>query len=254
MSSGGQQDRSPAPTTGSERFRDGLARLGGAQKSIVGVPAYLRFVNRRAGGWLAAGGYGLGLTPNQLTAMSAGCSGAAIVVLCLAAPTVPVALLVTVALLVGYAFDSADGQLSRLRGDGTPAGEWLDHVVDMAKTASLHAAVLVSLGRFGGLGSNRWLLVPLTFGIVHVTFFFAMMLRDQLGAKPNRSASETTSTSTGSVLRSVVLLPMDYAALCATFLVLPWTGAFLIVYGALGAFTAAFAAQSFLKAYRTLAA
>lgn len=252
MGTGGQEEHSLAPTTASTRFRDGLARLGGAQKSTIGVPAYLRFVNRRAGGWLAAGGYGLGLTPNHLTALSAGWSVAAILLLCLATPTVPTAILVTAALLVGYAFDSADGQLSRLRGDGTPAGEWLDHVVDMAKTASLHAAVLVSLARFAELGSSRWLLVPMAFGIAQVTFFFAMMLRDQLGAKPTWSGA-ATPTGAGSVTRSVVLLPMDYAALCVTFVFLPWAGVFLAVYGALGAFTAAFASRSFIKAYRTLA-
>ncbi len=235
------------------RFREGRGRLAGAQKSAVGVPAYLRFVNRRIGGWLAAAGYALGLTPNHLTALSALFSFGAIAALAVLRPTVAVAAAVTISLLLGYAFDSADGQLSRLRGGGTPAGEWLDHVVDVAKTSSLHAGVLVSLARFAELDSNLWLAIPLGFGIVNITFFFAMMLRDQLGAKPSQGDGPASATGAGSTLRSLVLLPMDYGTLCVSFALLAWPTAFLTAYGALFAIMVAFSAQSFVKAYRALA-
>lgn len=234
------------------RLRDALGKLAGAQKSTVGVPAYLRFVNRRVGGWLAAAGFGLGLTPNHLTALSAGFSFIAIGALTVADPTPAVAVGIALSLLVGYAFDSADGQLSRVRGGGKPSGEWLDHVVDVAKTASLHAAVVVSLVRFGDLQGNRWLALPLAFGVINITFFFAMMLRDQLGAKPLRGAGPPTATGAGSVLRSFVLLPMDYGTLCVVFFALSAPPVFLTLYGALFVVMVAFTAQSFVKAYRAL--
>ena len=123
MTDAGLGEPTSPPLDPSGRIRYALDRLGGAQKSAVGVPAYLRFVNRRLGGWLAALGYGIGLTPNHLTAISAILSAAAMVFLCLVAPTIPVSVAITALLLAGYAFDSADGQLSRVRGDGTPAGE-----------------------------------------------------------------------------------------------------------------------------------
>jgi len=230
------------------RFREAMARLGGAQKSKAGVPAYLRYVNRRLGGWLAAAGYGMGLSPNHLTAASAAFSAIGILTLVAVRPTPLVGVLVAVALALGYAFDSADGQLSRVRGDGKPSGEWLDHVVDVAKTASLHSGVLISLARFGDLGSDRWLLVPIAFGIVNTTFFFGMMLRDQLGGAP--AAGEK---GVGSPTRSLALLPMDYGTLCWAFVLLAWTPLFLVAYGVLGAFMAAFGVRSFAKAYRTLA-
>lgn len=236
-----------------DRFRHALGQLGGAQKSKVGVPAYLRYVNRRVGGWIAAAGYALGLTPNHLTAISAAWSAAGIAALALVDPTLPMAVLVALALAAGYAFDSADGQLSRVRGDGKPSGEWLDHVVDVAKTSSLHAGVLISLHRFGDLGSEAWLLVPIAFGIVNVTFFFGMMLRDQLGGRPAKGGATEGSSGAGSAVRSVVLLPMDYGTLCWSFVLLAAPAAFLAAYGALLAFMAAFTAQSFVKAYRTLA-
>ena len=237
-----------------QRVQHALGKLSGAQKSAVGVPAYLRFVNRRMGGWIAALGYGLGLTPNHLTALSAGFSFLAIGALTVVRPTLPVAVGIAGSLLLGYAFDSADGQLSRVRGGGKPSGEWLDHVVDVAKTSSLHAAVVVSLFRFGDLDSNRWLAIPLAFGVVNITFFFGMMLRDQLGAKPARATGPVSTTGAGSVLRSFVLLPMDYGTLCLVFLTLSAPTLFLGLYGALLVVMVAFTTQSFVKAYRTLAA
>lgn len=250
MTDGGTTVPAAVPHGVGPRRRHARDRLGGAQKSTVGVPAYLRFVNRRIGGELAALGFGLGLTPNHLTAVSAAWSLAAIVALCLVTPTVPLAIAIAVALLVGFAFDSADGQLSRVRGDGKPSGEWLDHVVDMAKTASLHAAVAVSLFRFGDLDQAGWLLIPLAFGIVNVTFFFAMLLRDQLGGRPARGPADPTA---GSIARSVALLPMDYGTLCMAFVLLASAPAFLVAYGALGVFTTAFSARAFVRAYRALA-
>lgn len=251
MTNGGTTQAPSVPSGVGPRRRYAIDRLGGAQKSMVGVPAYLRFVNRRMGGSLAALGFGLGLTPNHLTAISAAWSFGAIVALGLVSPTVPVAVAIAVALLVGYAFDSADGQLSRVRGDGKPSGEWLDHVVDMAKTASLHAAVVVSLFRFGGLEHGGWLLIPLAFGIVNVTFFFAMLLRDQLGGRPTRGVNSDGGVS---AVRSLALLPMDYGTLCMVFVLLAWPVAFLVGYGALGVFAAAFSARGFVRAYRNLAA
>ncbi|CAN5618509.1 CDP-alcohol phosphatidyltransferase family protein [soil metagenome] len=246
---------SAAPSGFGPRTKEALGKLSGAQKSAVGVPAYLRFVNRRIGGWIAAVGYGLGLTPNHLTALSALFSFAGIAALVGIDPGPVAAALIAASLLLGYAFDSADGQLSRVRGGGKPSGEWLDHVVDVAKTSSLHAGVVVSLARYGDLGSDRWLAIPLAFGVVNITFFFGMMLRDQLGAKPPKpAAGDASSTGAGSVLRSIALLPMDYGTLCFAFFALAWPTAFLVVYGALFAFMALFTVQSFAKAHRSLSA
>lgn len=243
---------STAGTTAALRYAEARRRLGGAQKSAVGVPAYLRFVNRRMGGWLAAGAHALGLTPNQVTAASAACSALAIAVLALAETSVAVGIVVAAGLLLGFALDSADGQLSRVRGDGKPSGEWLDHVVDVAKTASLHAAVAIAWFRFAP-HHDGWLLVPLAFGITNVTYFFAMMLRDQLGGGPARRPAGTGGVAVpGSVARSFVLLPMDYGVLCLSFGLLGHPDAFLVAYTLLLVLNVGFSAQSMVKAYRSL--
>ena len=227
-------------------------RLGHAQKSTVGVPAYLRFVNRRLGGWLAVLAYRLGATPTQVTAVSAAVSLVGIVALVLAAPGWATAAVVGLALTAGYALDSADGQLARLRGGGTPAGEWLDHVVDCVKTLLLHAAVLVSLYRFAaGYGSlpDAVLLLPLAFGVVNSTFYFATMLSDQIR---RRSDLPGRPAGSGSVARSFVLLPTDYGMLCLVFFLLGAPSAFLWGYGLLFAYNALFTARNLVVTYGRL--
>ena len=131
-------------------------RLRHAQKSAKGAPPYSLFVNRPLGRVLAAAAYQMGLTPNQVTYISAAMHLRRPLVLALAPATWPVGLLVTVMLVLGYALDSADGQLARLRGGGSLLGEWLDHMIDSVKVAALHLAVLVSLYRNFDLDPPGW--------------------------------------------------------------------------------------------------
>ena len=229
------------------RYAAARARLSGAQKSSASVPAYLRYLNRRPAGSLASVGYALDLTPTQVTVLSAVSSFAGIAVLLLAPASVPVGLLVAALLLFGYALDSADGQLARIRGGGSKAGEWLDHVVDIAKLTSLHAVVAVTVLRHFDVS---WLLLalPLGFGIANATQFLGMMLRDQL-----RGSRQPTNGSS-SVLVALLLLPLDHGTLCLTFVLLGYHTAFLLCYGLLALCTVLFAARSLTRAYRGLLA
>ncbi len=158
-----------------------LRELRGAQKSAKGVSLYSRYVNRPAGRVLAAGAYRAGVTPNQVTLTSALFTYGALAAVALVEPSWTLGVLVWAALAVGFAFDSADGQLARLTGRGGPDGEWLDHVVDCGKLLLVHAAVLISFYRFGELPSEAWLLLPLGFQLAAVVTFCAGLLREQLG-------------------------------------------------------------------------
>jgi CDP-alcohol phosphatidyltransferase len=129
-----------------------LRRLAGAQKGAVGAPAYSRFVNRPLGRLLAAVAFHAGLTPNVVTALSALCTGTGVVLLATIPAGWPAGLAVASCLVLGYGLDAADGQLARLRRGGSAAGEWLDHMVDAVKIASLHLALLVGLYRFEPVG------------------------------------------------------------------------------------------------------
>src|SRR6476661_4053456 len=121
-----------------------VEQLAAAQKSNRGAGGYSRWINRPLGRQLAATAYRAGLTPNQVTLISAAFSYAAIAAIALATMNVLAGVLIGIGLVVGYALDSADGQLARLRGGGSAVGEWLDHVVDAAKVTSLHLAIAVA--------------------------------------------------------------------------------------------------------------
>ena len=236
---GGAQAVPSSGTAPGETVADTVRRLAGAQKGAHGAPAYGRFVNRPLGRLLAAVAFHRGLSPDAVTAASAVSTFTSIAAIALAPHTWWVGALVAVGLVLGYALDSADGQLARLRGGGTPAGEWLDHMVDAGKTVSLHVAVLIGLHREGDL-ADGWLLVPLGFVVADVVYFFAMLLNEALRGRAGAATRAAPTAERPSVARSIVLLPTDYGVLCLTFALLGSTAAFLTVYGFLAACTAGF--------------
>lgn len=230
------------------KYLSSLDRLRSAQKTTKGAPAYSRFVNRPLGRRLAAAAHVAGLTPNQVTMLSAACSLLAVLLVALVAPAWWLGTLVAFALLLGYAFDSADGQLARLRGGGSPAGEWLDHTVDAAKLNLLHLAVLVSMFRWWDLEAI-WACVPLSFLVVSNVMFFCMILRDLVIARHAPDRSNRATAHPPRTLRSLLVLPTDYGVLCLSFLLLGFPLVFLGVYGVLLAGSAGFLLLALPKWY-----
>lgn len=232
-----------------------LRELRGAQKSSKGVSLYSRYVNRPAGRLLAAGAYRAGLTPNQVTVISAAFTFTALAAVALAEPSWGLGIAVYAGLAAGFAFDSADGQLARLTGRGGPDGEWLDHVVDCAKMILVHTAVLISFYRFAELPADGWLLLPLGFLFVAVLTFCAGLLREQLGKAAARTApTDTGATAPVSRVRAVALLPADYGVFCLVFLLLGAPVVFRAGYAVLAAVHALFLVAFLAKWFRELKA
>jgi phosphatidylglycerophosphate synthase len=226
----------PAP---GETLADTVRRLAGAQKGAQGAPAYGRFVNLPLGRLFAAVAFHRGMTPDGVTAVSAVFTFSALAAVALAPHTWWVGVLVALGLVVGYALDSADGQLARLSGGGSPAGEWLDHMVDAAKIACLHLAVVIGLHRQGDLDA-AWLLLPLGYLVVDVVYFSAMLLNEALRSRHGAATRAAPTAAGASVLRSLVLLPTDYGVQCLVFALLGSTAVFLGAYALLAACTAGF--------------
>ncbi|WP_432511980.1 CDP-alcohol phosphatidyltransferase family protein [Kineococcus sp. SYSU DK001] len=238
----------PAITVARPRYGTSLARLAGAQKSARGAPAYSRFVNRPLGRRLAAAAHVAGATPNQVTAASAVATGLGIAALALLPPVWWTGPVVAALLVLGYALDAADGQLARLRGGGSAAGEWLDHVVDAAKTASIHLAVLVAAYRGWDPRPGAWLLLPLLFSAVASTWFFTIILNDHLrrlaGTRDGQATVAAGEARAHSTLRSLASVPVDYGVLCLVMVLAGLPALFGWVYGALAvAFTLVTAAS-----------
>jgi len=235
-----------------ETYRQTVQRLSSAQKTAArGAPAYSIYVNRRVGRYLAAGAYQLGLTPNMVTGVSAVFTFAGIVLLAVGQPTWMLGTSVWLLLALGYAFDSADGQVARLRGGGSPSGEWLDHVVDSVKISSLHLAVLVTAFTHFALSSPVWLLVPIGFTVVAAVSFFAMILNDLLKAKHGSGAAPARPST---VWRALLGAPTDYGFLCFSFVLLgiPWL--FFAVYALLFVANSGYLVLALIKWFRDMGA
>lgn len=210
-------------------FSEAYRTLAAAQKGRAkGAPAYSIYVNRPVGRVLAALAHTIGLTPNQVTAISALFTFTAIVLLATVPPSIGLGIVVWLLLALGYAWDSADGQVARLRGGGSPAGEWLDHVVDSAKLVSLPLAVAIGWFRFYEIFPTVWLLVPLAFAVVSTVMFFGMILNDLLKAK--LGVVQSMAAGGSSPLRSLLGLPTDYGIQCLAFVLWGFTGIFPWVY------------------------
>lgn len=233
-----------------ESYRETLGRMAGAQKAASrSAPAYSRFVNRRIGRYLAAGAWRAGLSPDAVTGVSAAFTFAGIALLALVAPSWWSGAAVTLLLLIGYAFDSADGQVARLRGGGSPAGEWLDHMVDALKMSSLPLALAVGFYRFEVV-DVVWLLVPLAFSVVSAVLFFGMILTEQL--RRQHGATTTADGARSSRVRSLLVVPTDYGVLCLSFLLLGAVDVFLVVYSFLFVATAGFLALASVRWLREM--
>ena len=213
------------------RISASLAQLALNQKSSKGVSLYSRFVNRPAGRFFAAVGHLIGMTPNQMTLASAVCTFSAIAALALTAPAWWSGILIAALLILGFILDSSDGQLARLTGTSSANGEWLDHVVDCARSVLIHTAVLVSFYLYFELSSEWLLAVPLVFQFAAVVLFVA----GTLAALLKRAAGIPASAGPPSLARSILLLPADFGILAASFVLLGAGQVFVIVYSALAA-------------------
>lgn len=233
-------------------YRAALHELRSAQKPSAGTPLYSRLVNRPLGRRIAALTYVWGWTPNGVTFVSAAFTFTAIAGIALLTPVWWSGIAISALLVIGYALDSADGQLARLRGGGSLQGEWLDHTVDAAKVLTIHLAIAIAVFRFFDL-PTAWLLMPLVYLVIDSLLFFAMMERDLLLARAAGGSAPASTASTG-VLRAILILPSDYGVFCLTFVLLGAPLVFFGVYTVMLACNIVFLAMALRKWYRQLGA
>lgn len=224
------------------------AELARAQKSGAGVPWYMRVVNRRLGRLIAAGAAQTRASPDHMTAASFGAFLAGAGLLVATPPGVAMAVGSTLLLQLGFAFDSADGQLARLRGTGSAAGEWLDHVVDSGRHLLFHLAVLVGLYRFTDV-SDAVLLIPIGFALVSTVRFFAQILAEQLARRDPVAGPELVPR-----FGVWIQAPADAGVLNLLVLLWPVTPGFVWAYGILAALNWLLLVATLLRRHRELAA
>lgn len=219
-------------------FGGSIRRLRTAQKSAKGAPLYSLVINRPLGRIFAAVAHLLGMTPNQVTALSAVFTFASVAALALLEPSWWLGIVVGAGLMIGYALDSADGQLARLRGGGSADGEWLDHMIDAVKVVAVHLVVLIAWYRYTDL-PEPMLLVPIGFALVSSVHFFGMILVDLMG-RLHRAGGADLPQPTGSMIKTVLKLPTDYGLLCLLFLFWGAMEVFAIGYAVMAVTTAGY--------------
>lgn len=236
----------------SAEWSDVHAALVGAQKSNRNAPAYSRWVNRPVGRVFAATAYKWGLSPNAISIISAACSFTALIVLALATPSLGSGLLVAALLVLGYALDSADGQVARLSGGGSARGEWLDHMFDAVKTSAFHLAVLIMWFRNLGDWPEWTLLIPLVFALQSSVWFFGLIVTELLlragGRKPVLAIDEGPQRR----WTSLAGIPADYGVLCISMALLGWFDGWRVLYALLALANVLILAVQLVRWYRRL--
>jgi phosphatidylglycerophosphate synthase len=236
------------------RIAEAIDELRSAQKSSRGAPAYSRFVNRPLGRLLAATAHTAGLTPNTVTMLSGATTFTGIAVIALVPPALLTSAVITLLLVLGYALDSADGQVARLQGRSSLDGEWLDHMADALKMGSIHLAVAVAWYRWFDLDAI-WLLVPLAFQVTSTVFFFGVILTDMLRRVAGSGAAPATGgDSRTSWWYSLAVIPADYGLLCLVFLTMWIQPVFVTIYTTLTAINALLLLASLLRWFRAVKA
>lgn len=231
-------------------FRETLKELNSAQKSGAGVPAYTRWVNRRIARIFAACAVKFGLGPNGVTTLSASVSVLGMLLIIFFPPSLLQALGAALLFALGYALDSADGQVARVMGASSPAGEWLDHVVDAMRTPAMHLTIVVGFIKYPAAfpltGWQLWWL-PLAFTVLVAGHFISQILAEQL--RNNRGIA---APATGGNLRSFLNLHMDAGIFCWIFIFWGSGLGFVLVYGLLFAANAATVLLSMRRKFVTL--
>ncbi|MFC2640602.1 MAG: CDP-alcohol phosphatidyltransferase family protein [Propionibacterium acidifaciens] len=228
------------------RVRRYRAELDAAQKPGDGVPAYTRWVNRRGARLVAALAAASGLTPNAVSALSFLLSALGMVVLLVCRPAAWVGLPVAVLLALGYLFDSADGQISRVTHAASRTGEWIDHVADAFRSPAIHLSLAVTTVLHTG---RPWFaLVAVVHAWVTSGQFLSQILAEQFVRAAGRKQTR------GGTLRSIVLLPTDPGALCWSFLLYGLGAPFRVVYTLLAVIALAHSMLSLTRRYRDLRA
>jgi phosphatidylglycerophosphate synthase len=162
-------------------------------------------VSQRLGAHLAVLAHRRGLPPTALTLanLALGLLAAALVILLPPgrAPAVAVGLSALLLWHLAYALDCADGQLARVTGQTSPAGQRVDILCDVALQIALVAAVSTVAGRYPP-GPAPWLIAA----------FAGTWLVNLVTSLLQQSAAAASLVSGASPAVRVLKLVRDYAA------------------------------------------
>jgi phosphatidylglycerophosphate synthase len=124
-------------------------------------------------------------------------------------------------LAIGYALDSADGQLARLQGTSSLQGEWLDHTLDAVRLPAVHLAIAAA---FLMSGMTTLAVAAALFSVLASASFLSQNVGGLLRDNARVERTEVRR------MQSWILLPTDPGVLCWVF----------VLWGVLPLFVAAY--------------
>ncbi len=202
----------------------------------AGGGLYTRHVNRFLARPFTLLFWTLGLSPNWVTLLSNLATYSGLLLLVLREPTVATCVSAYLLLALGYVLDSSDGQLARVTGKFSKAGEWLDHSLDALK----HLVFAVTLGYLilrpmNSTGSSFAFLygVAATNAIALPGLFFLSQFTGQLLRLQPRQGQQRLIRR---IVSEIVALLNDYGLRLAIVLLIPWYQLFVWAYGAYGVY------------------
>lgn len=220
--------------------------LGEAQKPGLGVPAYMRWVNRRWGRYCAAVAFRWRMSPTGVSVLSIvmTLTGlAAFLTLIAAEQPVIAGVAAAVMLAFGFALDSADGQLARLQGTSSIRGEWLDHSLDAVRLPTVH---LVIAAGFLLAGWAPMAVVAMVYSVLASATFLSQNLAGLLRDKREGERERVRR------LQSWLLLPADPGVLCWSFALWGIFPVFAVFYALLAVANASHMLLSAARRWREL--
>jgi phosphatidylglycerophosphate synthase len=217
-------------------------------------PLYTRYVNRNAALPLTWVFWKLGLHPNVVTGISFTVTHLALLMLVLLPTTLPLCVGIWLMLTFGFMLDSSDGQLARVSGRTSKAGEWLDHTLDMAKILNVNMAFSYALIA-GTLAADLPLTIPLLAAFVNLlsqpTHYFVIIFKDSFLERAG-SSRDSTSVANPGFARNAVMNFADYGLFILMPILIPWPKLFGIVYLVYGLFYMCFFIAHFLLTTRDI--
>lgn len=209
-----------------------LASMASAQKKRHGASLYLLWVNRPLGRLLAAIAYKRNLTPSAVTLAGGVITYAACGVIAINGESQLWAIVAAIALMIGYALDSADGQLARISGKTSLSGEFLDRCIDMGKFVLLHASIVAVLLRSDEVSGPLVGLAGTVFLASLVVQSFASILRTELSKRKPSDVLRSNASEYGlkDRFKSVFYLGKEYGTVCVFVAFLPLSVPFFTGY------------------------
>lgn len=206
-------------------IKNNYSILGRYQKSGPGTPAYTRYVNRFFGRVLTALVSIFNISPNSVTLISGIITYSAFILLLIIDLTIVYSIGFVFLLIVGYALDSVDGQLSRLKKQGSNFGEWFDHTLDAIKIPLGHATAILLI--VTSLEVNEYYLI---YFLVILSVSGGVFLSGILKSKLIKTDSNKTNQNNDSFIKSILMLPVDYGTFMLLFIFAFDISLFLVAY------------------------